>query len=61
MNIIYLLLAISLVLVALIVALFIWTVKSGQYDDLDKPSFRILAEDDALIKNKEKDGDTEQE
>ncbi len=55
MNIIYLLLFVSLGLVCVIVALFIWTVKSGQYDDLDKPSFRILSDEDKIEKKQDED------
>jgi len=34
-----------LVMLILVIA-FIFTVKSGQYDDLDGPAFRILMDDD---------------
>jgi cbb3-type cytochrome oxidase maturation protein len=35
--------------------LFWWTVKSGQYDDLDSPAQRILFDDDDhMIPGKEK-------
>lgn len=46
MNIIYLLVVISLVFIAAIVAVFFWAVRSGQFDDLDKPSHQILMDDD---------------
>ncbi|MBD0273697.1 MAG: cbb3-type cytochrome oxidase assembly protein CcoS [Acetobacteraceae bacterium] len=29
------------------VALFAWTVRSGQYDDLDAAAYRVLRDDDA--------------
>ena len=48
MNIIILLLLISLSLVMVIMLLFFWTVKSGQYDDMESPSFQLLQDDDAV-------------
>ena len=48
MNIIYLLLIVSLCVVSVIVALFLWTIKSGQYEDLDKAARQILEDDDEL-------------
>lgn len=46
MDILYLLVPLSLVLVFLIGAVFWLALKSGQLDDLDGPAFRILADDD---------------
>ena len=46
MDILLLLIPMSLVLVALIGIAFAWSVRSGQYDDLDGPAHRILADDD---------------
>ncbi|CAG0973132.1 hypothetical protein BURK1_01335 [Burkholderiales bacterium] len=46
MDILLLLIPVSLVLVALIGGAFAWSVKSGQYDDLEGPAHRILADDD---------------
>lgn len=46
MDILYLLIPLSLVLVFLIAALFWWSLKSGQYEDLDGPGYRILMDDD---------------
>ncbi len=46
MDILLLLIPLSLVLVALIGGIFVWSVKSGQYDDLEGPAHRILADDD---------------
>ena len=36
----------SIVLVALIVAGFLWAVRSGQFEDLEGPAHRILMDDD---------------
>ena len=48
MEIIYLLICISLALVVVISCAFFWTVKSGQYDDLEGPAHRLLADDDSV-------------
>lgn len=46
MDVLYLLIPLSLVLVFLIGAIFWWSVKSGQFDDLEGPAHRILLDDD---------------
>jgi cbb3-type cytochrome oxidase maturation protein len=46
MEILYLLIPLSVVLVFLIGALFWWSIKSGQFDDLEGPAFRVLMDDD---------------
>lgn len=43
----YILIPLSIVLVFLIGALFWWTVKSGQLDDLEGPAHRIIMDDDS--------------
>jgi cbb3-type cytochrome oxidase maturation protein len=45
-DILILLIPLSVVLALLIGAGFWWSVKSGQYDDLEGPAHRILADDD---------------
>lgn len=47
MEILYLLIPISLVLVGVIVWALLWAVRSGQFEDLDGPAYRILMEDEA--------------
>ena len=47
MEILMLLIPMSVVLVALIAAVFWWSVRSGQFDDLEGPAHRILADDDS--------------
>jgi cbb3-type cytochrome oxidase maturation protein len=47
MEILMLLIPMSVVLVLLIGAVFWWSVHSGQFDDLEGPAHRILADDDA--------------
>lgn len=46
MDILYLLIPISIALVGLIVAAFLWAIRSGQFDDLEGPAHRILLDDD---------------
>lgn len=55
MESIYLLVPISVALVFLIALIFWWSVKSGQFDDLEGPGFRILMDDDRPAQ--EKDGE----
>lgn len=46
MDILLLLIPLSVVLALVIAAGFWWSVKSGQFDDLEGPAHRILADDD---------------
>ena len=46
MESIYLLIPISVILVFVIAVVFWWSVRSGQFDDLEGPGFRILMDDD---------------
>lgn len=46
MDVIYGLIPLMIILGLGAVVLFIWTVRSGQYDDLDGDSSRILTDDD---------------
>jgi cbb3-type cytochrome oxidase maturation protein len=46
MDILYLLIPLSVVLVFVIAALFWWSLRSGQYEDLEGPGHRILMDDD---------------
>jgi cbb3-type cytochrome oxidase maturation protein len=47
MDILYLLIPLSLVLVFFIALFFWWSLRSNQYDDLDGPGYRILMDDDS--------------
>ena len=53
MEILYLLIPLSVVLVFVIAAVFWFALKSGQFDDLDGPALQILADDDSppAVKN----------
>ena len=46
MEIMYLLIPVSIVLVFLIGVLFWWSLRSGQYDDLEGPGYRVLMDND---------------
>jgi cbb3-type cytochrome oxidase maturation protein len=50
-NSLYILIPLSLVLVFVIAALFWWSVRSGQYDDLEGPAYRLLFDDNDATKN----------
>jgi cbb3-type cytochrome oxidase maturation protein len=45
MLIVVILISISLTIAVLFLGLFIWNIRSGQYDDTYTPSVRILFED----------------
>ena len=46
MDILYLLVPLSVVLVFVIGAVFWWSLKSGQFEDLEGEGFRILMDND---------------
>lgn len=46
MSILYLLIPLAIGLMVVAIAFFLWTVRSGQYDDLEGPAHRILMDDD---------------
>ena len=48
MNIIYMLLAISIFVAIVFFAAFLYSVRSGQYDDIYTPSVRMLFEDELV-------------
>jgi cbb3-type cytochrome oxidase maturation protein len=49
MDILFLLIPLSVVLVFLIMAVFAWAIHSGQFDDLEREGERILAPDQAPV------------
>jgi len=48
MEILYLLIPISLIMIALIIGIFVWAIHSGQFDDLEGPAHEILMDQDDL-------------
>jgi cbb3-type cytochrome oxidase maturation protein len=49
MSIVYMLIPLTLVLVALACWAFFWAVGNGQFDDLDTPAWDVLSDDDSSI------------
>lgn len=45
MSVIFMTIAISFVIALFFLAGFLWSIKSGQYDDTEGPSVRMLFED----------------
>lgn len=48
MEILYILIPLSIVLVFLIGIVFRWSLRNGQFDDLEGPGFRVLMDDDRV-------------
>ena len=46
MEVIYLLILLSLVFIVLVALVYFWAVRTGQYDDMEKPGHDILMDDD---------------
>ena len=59
MDSLYLLIPIALAFCALAIKLLLWAIDDGQYDDLDKEAWRILADDDLPKGNKSTTQDKE--
>lgn len=45
MESLFFLIPVTLLLVGIAVAVFFWAMRSGQFDDLDSPAWRILHDD----------------
>jgi len=57
MESLYILIPLSVVLVFVIGVIFWWSLKSGQYDDMEGPAYRVLMDDrDAPPAEKQPDG-----
>jgi len=46
LEVLYLLIPATFVLAAVSLALFVWAIHAGQFDDLDTPAIRILFDED---------------
>lgn len=57
METMYLLIPISVVLVFLIGVAFWWSLRDGQFDDLEGPAYRILMDDDGPSPDGSDDGE----
>ncbi len=52
MNIIYVLIPLSVILMVLAIGFFFWAVKNDQFDDLDTPALDVLDDDEPRVKRK---------
>jgi len=50
MPALYLMLPVSLLLALIFLIAYVWSVRSGQYDDMRTPSLRILVDDAGGVK-----------
>lgn len=50
MQLLFVLLPLALLFAALMVGLFIWAVRKGQFEDLETPPLRILFDDEPVEK-----------
>ncbi len=51
MDSLYLLIPLSVILIGVIIVIFLWAVKSGQFDDLEGPAHSILFEEEEAEPN----------
>jgi len=49
MEIVFLLIPVSLLLIGLILWVLMWAVRDGQYDDLEGPARRILLDEEKVV------------
>jgi cbb3-type cytochrome oxidase maturation protein len=49
MEVMYLLIPLSVVLVFVIGVVFWWSLRSGQFDDMEGPGYRVLMDDDTIV------------
>lgn len=59
MDIVFILVPLTLLLALLALGAYFWAVKSGQFDDLETPSLRVLFDDEdkSSAKNEDKEAD----
>ena len=57
MEVLFYVLPFALLIAAGVLVAFLWAAKSGQFDDLETPSRRILLDDVPVDKGRSKDGD----
>ena len=56
MDSLYFLIPVSIVLIALAILIFLWAVRSGQFDDLEGPGHSILYEEEQADETEETKG-----
>lgn len=52
MEILYLLVPLAVIIAGVIVWAFLWSIRSGQFDDLEGPAHRILMDEDDAPRRK---------
>lgn len=57
MESVFLLIPVSVILVFGIAYIFWWSVRSGQFDDLEGPGFRVLMDEDRPVEKKDGQND----
>jgi len=57
MNIIFLLIPISLLLVSAIIYFLFWAIRSGQFEDLESSGHQILMDDDKKVISSENEAE----
>jgi cbb3-type cytochrome oxidase maturation protein len=58
-EVLYLLIPVSVALVFAIAVAFWWSVRSGQFDDLEGPGFKVLMDDDMPPESPKKESESE--
>jgi cbb3-type cytochrome oxidase maturation protein len=61
MEVLYLLIPVSLVFVGVIAWVFLWAVRSGQFDDLEGPAHQILMDDDGPVNGQQTRDDADED
>ena len=46
MEILFILIPLGILILAIMVAAFFWAIKSGQFEDMEGPAYKILMDDD---------------
>ena len=58
MDVVFLLLIVAAIAVIAMAWIFIKALRSGQYDDLEGPAYRILMDDETETRNDSRNGNT---
>jgi len=61
MSVIYIVVPLAFVLAGGFLAAFLWSVRKGQFDDMDSPSVRMLFDEDDVVERDGRDGRDERE
>jgi len=49
MSVLFIVLPLALVIVLIAVGAYVWSARTGQFDDLDTPALRMLHDDDGSL------------